>query len=246
MNDDKGKKGLMDQVCNAGVVTDLKDNKVQEETVEVINELLFKLKQMTEDRDHLITQLKTVKRKHIIPAKEKEQPPSKRVDCSPRTMGTLQITPSSSMGIRQGSQLSISVPPSIPPSSRGPSNDDRDIVMTESPAEAPCREYEDPVEVIPAGELQGDNEPPCPTEPTTTLEQEDPFGLDESDESEPETKKKKGKGQKKSPQDTNASTHWQWLALSLHFGGTCSTKGYTPHVMIITCMPVNLPIKRQK
>jgi hypothetical protein len=29
------------------------------------------------------------------------------------------------------------------------------------------------------------------------LEQEDPFGLDESDESEPETKKKKGKGKKK-------------------------------------------------
>ena len=41
----------MDQICDAGVVTDLKDNEMQEETIEVIDELLFKLKQMTEDRD---------------------------------------------------------------------------------------------------------------------------------------------------------------------------------------------------
>jgi len=47
-NDDKG---LMNQVRDAGIVTDLQDNEVQEEMVEVIEELLFKLRQMTEDRD---------------------------------------------------------------------------------------------------------------------------------------------------------------------------------------------------
>jgi len=73
-NDDKG---LMDQVCDIGVVMDLQDNEVQEETMEVIDKLLFKLKQMTEDRDRLVAQLKTAKRKHAIPAEEKEQPPSK-------------------------------------------------------------------------------------------------------------------------------------------------------------------------
>ena len=31
--------------------------------------------------------------------------------------------------------------------------------------------------------------------------EEDPFGLDENDESEPETKRKKGKGKKKSAQE---------------------------------------------
>ena len=98
-------------------------------------------------------------------------------------------------------QLSISVPPSIPPSSRDPSQDDRDIVMTESPVTAPRREYEKPIEVTPAGELQEDDEPPRPTEPTPALEQEDLFGLDESDKSEPETKRKKGKGKQKSAQD---------------------------------------------
>ena len=41
-NDDKGKKGLMDQVRDAGVVTDLQDTKVPEETGEVIDKLLFK------------------------------------------------------------------------------------------------------------------------------------------------------------------------------------------------------------
>ena len=73
-NDDKG---LMDQVCDIGVVMDLQDNEVQEEMMEVIDKLLFKLKQMTEDRDRLVAQLKTAKRKHAIPAEEKEQPPSK-------------------------------------------------------------------------------------------------------------------------------------------------------------------------
>jgi hypothetical protein len=43
MNNDKGKKGLMNQVCDAGVVTDLQDNEVQEETMEIIDKLLFKL-----------------------------------------------------------------------------------------------------------------------------------------------------------------------------------------------------------
>jgi len=107
-NDDKG---LMNQVRDAGVVTDLQDNEVQEETMEVIEELLFKLRQMTEDRDRLVTQLKTAKRKHAIPVEEKELPPSKRVDRGLQTMGMFQITPTSSMGIGQGSQLSISVPP---------------------------------------------------------------------------------------------------------------------------------------
>jgi len=37
-NDDKG---LMNQVRDTGVVTDLQDNEVQEETMEVIEELLF-------------------------------------------------------------------------------------------------------------------------------------------------------------------------------------------------------------
>ena len=191
----------MDQVCDIGVVTDLQDEEVQEEMGEIIDELLFKLKQVTEDRDRLVAQLKTAKKKHVIPAEEKEQPPSKRIDRGPRTMGTFQITPSSSMGIGQGSQLSISVSPSIPPSSGDPSHDDRDVAMTESPVVASRREYEDPVEITPAGELQGDDEPPCPTEPTTMLDQEDPFGLDESDESEPETKRKKGKGKKKNAQE---------------------------------------------
>ena len=195
-------KELMDQVRDAGVVTDLQDNEMQEETMEVIDELLFKLRQMTEDRDRLVAQLKTAKRKHAIPAEEKDQPPSKRIDRGPRTPGMLQITPTSSMGVGQGSQLSISVPPSLPPSSRDLSHDDRDIVMKESPVTAPKREYEDPVEVNPIGKLQEDDEPPRPTEPTTTLEQEDPFGLDESDESEPETRKKKGKGKRKSAQES--------------------------------------------
>jgi hypothetical protein len=194
-NDDKG---LMDQVRDAGVVTDLQDNEIQEETVEVIDELLFKLRQVTEDRDRLVAQLRTAKRKHVIPTEEKEQLPSKRIDRGPRTMGTFQITPTSSMGIGQGSQLLISIPPSAPPSSGEPPHDNRDIVMGESPVAAPRREYEEPVEVVPVGELQWDDEPPRPTEPTITLEQEDPFGLDESDESEPETKRKKGKGKKKS------------------------------------------------
>jgi hypothetical protein len=109
MNDNKG---LMDQVRNAGVVMDLQDNEVQEETLEVIDELLFKLRQVTEDRDCLVAQLRTVKRKHVIPVEEKEQPPSKRIDRGPRTMGTFQITPTSSMGIGQGLQLLISIPPS--------------------------------------------------------------------------------------------------------------------------------------
>jgi len=74
--------------------------------------------------------------------------------------------------------------------------------MKESPVAAPRREYEDPVEVNPIGKLQEDDEPPRPTEPTATLEQEDPFGLDESDELEPETKRKKGKGKKKSAQES--------------------------------------------
>jgi len=52
------------------------------------------------------------------------------------------------------------------------------------------------------GELQGDDEPPRLNEPVVTTEQEDPFRLDESDESEPETKRKKGKGKKKSAQDS--------------------------------------------
>jgi len=112
-----------------------------------------------------------------------------------------QITPTSSMGIGQGSQLSISVPPSIPPSSGDPSHDDRDIVMKESPVAAPQREYEDPIEVTPVGELQEDDEPPCPAVPTALLVEEDPFGLDKSDESEPETKRKKGKDKKKSAQE---------------------------------------------
>ena len=199
-NNDNRKNGLMDQVCDTGVVMDLHDEEVQEEIGEIIDELLFKLKQVTEDRDRLVA-LKTAKKKHVISAEEKEQPPLKRIDRGPRTMGTFQITPSSSRGIGQGSQLSISVPPSIPPSSRDPSHDDRDIVMTESPVVASRQEYEDPVEITPAGELQGNDEPPCPTEPMTMLEQEDPFGLDKSDESEPETKRKKGKGKKKSAQE---------------------------------------------
>jgi len=192
----------MNQVRDAGVVTDLQDNEIQEETMEIIDELLFKLKQVIEDRDRLITQLRIAKRKHVIPMEEREQPPSKHVDRGPREMGTFQITPSSSMGIGQGSQWSISVPPSIPPSSGDPSHDDRDIVMNENPVELARREYEDPVEVTPAGELQEDDEPPRPTEPTATLEQEDPFGLDESDESEPEVKSRKGKGKKKSTQES--------------------------------------------
>ena len=106
------------------------------------------------------------------------------------------------MGIGQGSQLLISVPPSIPPSSADPSHDNSDIVMKENPVTAPRQEYEDPVEVTPVGELQDDDEPPCPAAPTIPLEQEDPFRLDESDESEPETKRKKGKGKKKSTQET--------------------------------------------
>jgi len=73
--------------------------------------------------------------------------------------------------------------------------------MKESPVTAPRREYEDPIEVTPAGELQNDDEPPRPIEPTPALEQEDPFGLDESDESEPETRRKKGKRKKKSTQE---------------------------------------------
>ena len=77
MNDNKGNKGLMDQVHNAGVITDLQDDEIKEETMEVIDKLLFKLKQMTEDRDRLVAQLKTAKRKHIIPVEEKELPPSK-------------------------------------------------------------------------------------------------------------------------------------------------------------------------
>jgi len=153
-------KGLMNQVRNAGVVTDLQDNEVQEETMEVIEELLFRLRQMTEDKDQLVAQLKTAKRKHTIPTEEKEQPPSKRINHGPRTIGMFQITPTSSMGIGQGSQLSISVPPSIPPSSRDPSHDDRDIVMKESPVAAPQQEYENPIEVTPVGELQEDDEPP--------------------------------------------------------------------------------------
>jgi len=99
-------------------------------------------------------------------------------------------------------QLSISVPPSIPPSSGDPSHDNRDVVMKEIPVTMRRQEYEDPVEVTPAGELQGDDEPPQPNELVVTTEQEDPFGLDESDESEPETKRKKGKGKKKSAQDS--------------------------------------------
>ena len=83
--------------------------------------------------------------------------------------------------------------------------------MNENPAELPRREYEDPVEVTPAGELQEDDEPPCPTGPTTTLEQEDPFRLDESDESEVEVKRRKGKGKKTSAQD---SQHEHALAVA--------------------------------
>ena len=98
-NDDKGNKGLMD----------LQDDEIKEEMMEVIDELLFKLKQMTEDRDRLVTQLRTAKRKHVIPVEEKELPPLKRVDRGPQTMGMFQITPTSSMGMGQGSQLSISV-----------------------------------------------------------------------------------------------------------------------------------------
>ena len=190
-NDDKGKKGLMD-LC---------DSKVQEETRKVINELLFKLRQVIEDRDRLIAQLKTARKKHIIPVEEKEQPPSKCVDRGPRTMGMFQITPTSSLGIELGSQLSISVPPRVSPSSGEPSHDNKDIVMKESTTVAPRRKYEDPVEITPARELQNDDKPPRPTGPTPALEQEDPFGLDESDQSEPETRRKNGKGKKKSTQD---------------------------------------------
>jgi len=82
-NEGKEKKGLMDQVCNAGVVTDLQDNEMQEETMEIIDELLFKLKQVTEDRDRLITQLRIAKRKHVIPVEEREQPPSKHINHGP-------------------------------------------------------------------------------------------------------------------------------------------------------------------
>jgi len=163
-------KGLMDQVRDAGVVSDLQDDEIKEETMEVIDELLFKLKQMTEDRDRLVTQLKTAKRKHVIPVEEKELPPSKRIDRGPRTMGMFQLTPTLSMGIEQVSQLSISVPPSIPPSSADPSHDDRDIVMKESPVAALRWEYEDPIEVTPVGELQNDDEPPRPAAPTIPLE----------------------------------------------------------------------------
>jgi len=113
-----------------------------------------------------------------------------------------QITPTSSMGIGQGLQLLISVPPSIPPSSGDPSHDDRDVVMKESPVAAPRQEYENPIEVTPVGELQEDDELPRPAVPMAPLVEEDPFGLDESDESEPETKRKKGKGKKKSAQET--------------------------------------------
>jgi len=88
----------MDQVRNAGVVTDLQDDEVQEEMKEVVDKLLFKLRQVIEDRDRLIVQLRTAKRKHVIPAEEKEQPPLKRVDRGPRTRGMFQITPTSSTG----------------------------------------------------------------------------------------------------------------------------------------------------
>ena len=74
---------LMDQVHDAGVVTDLQDNEIQEEAMEIIEELLFKLKQITEDRDHLIAQLRAAKRKHVIPVEEREQPPLKQVDRGP-------------------------------------------------------------------------------------------------------------------------------------------------------------------
>ena len=56
-NEDKGKKGLLDQVCDAGVVMDLQDNEVQEETMEIIDKLLFKLRQVIEDRDHLVVHI---------------------------------------------------------------------------------------------------------------------------------------------------------------------------------------------
>lgn len=202
-NDDTGKKNVMDQVRDAGVVTNLRDTEVQEETKEAIDELLFKLRQVTEERDRLVTQLRTAKRKHANPVEEKEQPPSKRIDRGPRTTETLQITPTSSLGIGHGSQLAISVPPSMPPSSREPSQDDRDIVMEEGPAPtAPApiaqRQYEGPIAVTPVGRLQDDDEPPRPIEPTPTPVPEDPFGLDESDESEPETRRRrKGKGKRK-------------------------------------------------
>jgi len=75
-NDDKG---LMNQVRDAGIVTDLQDNEVQEETMEVIEELLFKLRQMTEDRDRLVAQLKTAKRKHAILMEEKEHHRNKSI-----------------------------------------------------------------------------------------------------------------------------------------------------------------------
>ena len=67
-NDDKG---LMNQVRNAGVVTDLQDNEVQEETMGVIKELLFKLRQMTEDRDRLVAQLKTARENTPSPRKKR-------------------------------------------------------------------------------------------------------------------------------------------------------------------------------
>jgi len=73
----------MDQVRDAGVITDLQDNEIQEEAMEIIEELLFKLKQITEDRDHLIAQLRAAKRKHVIPVEEREQPPLKQVDRGP-------------------------------------------------------------------------------------------------------------------------------------------------------------------
>jgi len=75
--------------------------------------------------------------------------------------------------------------------------------MKESPVAAPQWEYENPIEVTPVGELQEDDEPPCPAVPTAPLVEDDPFGLDESDESEPKTKRKrrKGKGKKKSAQE---------------------------------------------
>jgi hypothetical protein len=132
--------------------------------MEIINELLFNMRQVIKDRDRLVVQLRTARKKHVIPVEEKEQPPSKRVDRGPRTMGMFQVTPTSSLGIEPGSQPSISVP-SVPPSSGEPSHDDRDVVMNESPVVVPRREYEDPIEVTPAGELQNDDEPPRPTGP---------------------------------------------------------------------------------
>ena len=74
--------------------------------------------------------------------------------------------------------------------------DNEDIVMEEKPETG--RLYEEPVSVTPVGELRDNIEPPHVELPVSVKEPEDPFGQDESDESEPEVRrKKKGKGKQK-------------------------------------------------